>query len=194
MSWLGDIFKGARPDMQLPGYATDFMNELRNYQPGIGGAAKAGKRLFKQYENDPESLATQSLNAGAVQRATAGEDYASGANALIGQYGNGEQQNLTQRMKEGAIDRINTNQGIQAQQEAQSKGFGGLSMWQQGIQDRNAGQNQRFGIMGNVLGAGYDRTRRGGLFSPDTIGGAVKAFAGGVGQGIGAGARGGAGG
>lgn len=188
MSFFGDMFLGSRPDMSLPGYTTSYMNELRDSMPGIGGAAKAGRRLYNQYLTNPEELANQSLNQGAVERQTATEDYGQGDNALMSQYGGEGQTALLQRMKENRIAKINQQQGIAAQGEAANKGFGGLGMWQQGIENRDRTATARYGLMGQAMSNNaYDRTRKGGIFNPMTLTGTMQSFAGGLGAGVGKG-------
>jgi hypothetical protein len=173
MDWL----LGSKPNPTIGQPSLDFMDEVRNSMPGIGGAARASKKLWKQYLDDPESLATQSLNQGAVERQTAAEDYAQGDNALLAHSGNEGQASLLQRMKENRIAKINQAQGISAQQEAAQKGFGALEGWQTGITNRDANTTARYGIMGNTLNGGrFDNRRQGGALS-GILGGVINGFA-----------------
>jgi len=186
-NFFSDLFFGARPDYALPGYVSDLQNQIAATIPQQGTFFKRQyKNIANTYNRDPEELATQALNQGAVERRGIQEDYMTGANALIGQYGNEGQQNLQQRMKEMAINRVNERQGIAAQNEAQSKYFNALAGGQAATNAEEATTTARLGLMAGLMGNQYDRTRRGGIFNPQTISGAIQGFAQGAGAGLGA--------
>lgn len=186
MGFLSDFFLGSRPDMRLPGYLEGLIGQIGGLNVGgIGYSGHEYKRMAKQYNRDPASLAGVSKQQGAVERRQIGEDYMTGANAMIGAAG-GEQANLLQHMKQNALDKSDERTGMNSYNEANQKYFGALSGFNQAYEAANQRELAKYGLMGQLMvGGGYDATRKGGLFNPQTIAGAVQAFAGGAGAAMG---------
>lgn len=187
MGFLADMFTGQRPDYRLPGYAEGMLNEIRGgINPSLGFAGRQFKKVIKQYDADPMSLAGVSQARGAVARRNVDEDYMQGANRIIAQTG-GEQANIQQRMKEQAKDRVDERTGLESMQEANTKYFGSLEGFQRAKEAKNQQEQSKYGMMSSLLGLGYDARKRGGIFNPETWSDMMKAFAGGAGAGMTAG-------
>jgi len=191
MSFLGDLFLGARPDMRLPGYAEGMINKIdTNVNPKMSWAGKQYKHIGHQYEQDPMSLASVSQAQGAGDLRDFDESGMEGANQLIANSG-GEQGLAMSNARSVGRERIKERTGLNSINEANSKYFNALG----GQADAsNALQQQimaKYGLMSNLMNTGYDATRKGGVFNPQTIANTMQAFAGGAGSAIGAGKGGG---
>ena len=182
MSFLGDLFGGARPDMRLPGYAEGMINKIdTNVNPGMSFAGKQYKKIAKGYNEDPMSLASVSQTQGAGDLRDFDESGMQGANQLLAA-GGGEQGLALANARSVGRERIKERTGLNSINEANSKYFGALEGQQAAS---NAKQQQilaKYGLMSGLLNTGYDATRKGGLFSADTIGKSMAAFAGGAGS------------
>jgi hypothetical protein len=186
MSFLSDLFTGSRPDMRLPGYAEGMLTKIdENVNPKMSWAGKQFKKIGKQYGEDPTSLASVSQAQGAGDLRDFDESGMQGANQLIANTG-GEQGLAMANARSVGRERIKERTGLNSINEANSKYFGALG----GQADAsNALQQQimaKYGLMSNLMNTGYDATKKGGIFNPQTIANTMQAFAGGAGSALGA--------
>jgi hypothetical protein len=186
MAFAQDLIFGQRPDIGIPGYASDFYNKLKGYLGSIdlGKSGHEYKHIIKDYNSDPASLATMSLARGAVNTREQTERQGQGANALIGAAG-GEQANLMHAQQENARAKLDEQTGLNAIGESNQKYFGALGGLQDSINSRRQAEMGTLGMMGNILtSSAYDRNRKGGIINPQTWSNALAAFAGGAGAGM----------